>query len=107
VDLTATDQPDCELCPACADTRFASTQRIGFGVLRSNARDSLRRPKVIVLTNFGLQQYRREAEALGADVLLDNSRDYFLVPALLNDFANARRNENAPYMECRTMSVVI
>jgi hypothetical protein len=60
-----------------------------------------------VLTNFSLQQYRREAEALGADVLLDKSREYFLVPALLNAFANARRNENAPYMECRTMSVVI
>jgi two-component system OmpR family response regulator len=49
----------------------------GFGVLRSMARDSLRRPKVIVLTNFGLQEYRREVEALGADVFPDKSRDYF------------------------------
>jgi two-component system OmpR family response regulator len=68
----------------------------GFGVLRSMARDSLRRPKVIVLTNFGLQEYRREVEALGADVFLDKSRDYFRLPALLSDFAKARRDESAP-----------
>ncbi len=65
-------------------------------MLRSLARDGLWWPKVIVLTNFGLQEYRREAMALGAAAFVDKSRDYFRLPALLSDFANARRNESVP-----------
>lgn len=56
-------------------------------------RDGLRWPKVILLTNFGLQEYLREAEALGADAFLDKSRDYFRLPGLLSDFSKALRNE--------------
>src|SRR5690242_8038068 len=57
----------------------------GFGVLRSLARVAGReRPKVIILTNFGLAEYRREAEALGVEVFLDKSRDYFRLPSLLS-----------------------
>jgi len=63
----------------------------GFGVLRSLARDkSGQRPKVIILTNFGLPEYRREAETFGVEAFLDKSRDYFRLPALLRDFANER-----------------
>jgi len=60
----------------------------GFGVLRSleRARPD-RRPKVIILTNFGLPEYRREAESLGVAAFLDKSRDYFRLPSLLHDFA--------------------
>ncbi len=63
----------------------------GFGVLRSLARDPrLRRPKIVILTNFGLPEYRREAETFGVEAFLDKSRDYFRLPALLRDFAKDR-----------------
>jgi DNA-binding NarL/FixJ family response regulator len=60
----------------------------GFGVLRNLNEPG--RPKVIVLTNFDLPAYRREAESLGADAFLDKARDYSELPALLNDIARAR-----------------
>jgi two-component system, OmpR family, response regulator len=63
----------------------------GFGVLRWLKRGQPgQRPKVIILTNFGLPEYRREAESLGAEAFLDKSRDYFRLPALLRDFAKER-----------------
>jgi DNA-binding NarL/FixJ family response regulator len=63
----------------------------GFGVLRWLARDKAsQRPKVIILTNFGLPEYRREAETFGVEAFLDKSRDYFRLPALLRDFAKER-----------------
>ena len=66
----------------------------GFGVLRGLKRGQPgQRPKVIILTNFGLPEYRREAESLGAEAFLDKSRDYFRLPALLRDFAKARAAE--------------
>jgi DNA-binding NarL/FixJ family response regulator len=63
----------------------------GFGVLRSlvHVQPELR-PKVIILTNFGLPEYRREAESLGVEAFLDKSRDYFRLPSLLRDFARDR-----------------
>ena len=64
----------------------------GFGVLRSLRRGD-RRPKIIILTNFGLPEYRREAELLGAEAFLDKSRDYFRLPALLNGFARERAEQ--------------
>jgi DNA-binding NarL/FixJ family response regulator len=67
----------------------------GFGVLRALARRSRwagqgRRPKIVILTNFGLPEYRREAEAFGVEAFLDKSRDYFRLPSLLTDFARDR-----------------
>jgi len=63
----------------------------GFGVLRRLVRERPeRRPKVIILTNFGLPEYRREAESLGVEAFLDKSRDYFRLPSLLRDFARDR-----------------
>jgi DNA-binding NarL/FixJ family response regulator len=68
----------------------------GFGVLRSLARDKLiQRPKVVILTNFGLPEYRREAESFGVEAFLDKSRDYFQIPALLRGFAKERVDRNA------------
>ena len=61
----------------------------GFGVLRALARRS-HRPKIVILTNFGLPEFRREAEALGVEAFLDKSRDYFRLPSLLTGFARAR-----------------
>src|SRR6516165_178347 len=65
----------------------------GFGVLRALARSAFaagRRPKIVILTNFGLPEYRREAEAFGVEAFLDKSRDYFRLPSLLTDFARDR-----------------
>ena len=68
----------------------------GFGVLRSLARVKGKvRHKVIILTNFGLAEYRREAEALGVEAFLDKSRDYFRLPSLLSGFAKQRGAERA------------
>ena len=66
----------------------------GFGVLRALARRRAttdgQRPKIVILTNFGLPEYRREAEAFGVEAFLDKSRDYFRLPSLLADFARDR-----------------
>jgi two-component system OmpR family response regulator len=63
----------------------------GFGVLRSLAKEKPgQRPKIIILTNFGLPEYRREAETFGVEAFLDKSRDYFRLPGLLRDFAKGR-----------------
>ncbi len=71
-------------------------QGSGFGVLRALPREGVR-PKVIVLTNYGIAQYRREAEALGATAFLDKSRDYGRLPALLMDIAReAPGSEGSP-----------
>jgi two-component system, OmpR family, response regulator len=61
----------------------------GFGVLRSLARAGYR-PKVVILTNFGLPEYRQEAESFGVEAFLDKSRDYFRLPSLLRGFAKER-----------------
>ena len=60
----------------------------GFGVLRSLERGAGRRPKIIILTNFGLPEYRREAESFGIEAFLDKSRDYYRLPSLLSGFAS-------------------
>jgi two-component system, OmpR family, response regulator len=65
----------------------------GFGVLRALKRSTEERPKVIILTNFGLPEYKREAEAFGVEAFLDKSRDYFRLPDLLSRFADARGHQ--------------
>jgi DNA-binding NarL/FixJ family response regulator len=63
----------------------------GFGLLRSLAGNAnVPRPKIIILTNFGLPEYRRQAESFGVEAFLDKSRDYFQLPELLRHFANER-----------------
>jgi two-component system OmpR family response regulator len=69
----------------------------GFGLLRSLAGDaSVPRPKIIILTNFGLPEYRRQAESFGVEAFLDKSRDYFQLPELLRHFASDRSQGSAP-----------
>jgi len=69
----------------------------GFGVLRSLARaKTAPRPKVVILTNFGLPEYRRAAETFGVEAFLDKSRDYFRLPGLLRDFARQRAIGESP-----------
>ena len=69
----------------------------GFNVLRALSRGRVPRPKVIILTNFGLAEYRREAELLGVEAFLDKSRDYFRLPSLLSGFARARPAPNGAH----------
>jgi DNA-binding NarL/FixJ family response regulator len=91
VDRIATSLPDVLIL----DLHLRSGS--GFGVLRSLARNKgARRPKVVILTNFGLPEYRREAESFGVEAFLDKSRDYFQIPALLRSFAQARSDPDAP-----------
>jgi DNA-binding NarL/FixJ family response regulator len=40
--------------------------------------------KVIVLTNFNSDQYRKLAQRYGADAFLDKSNDFLQIPALLH-----------------------
>lgn len=61
----------------------------GFGVL--SALHGATHPKVIVLSNYGLPEYRRAAEALGAYAFLDTVRDYRRLGPLLLSFTNGRR----------------
>jgi DNA-binding NarL/FixJ family response regulator len=58
----------------------------GFGVLRGMSRITPA-PKVVVLTTFGLPEYRRQAEKLGVSAFLDKSSDYHLLPGLLSEMA--------------------
>jgi len=62
----------------------------GFGVLRALGRGTGPRPKIIILTNFGLPEYRREAETFGVEAFLDKSRDYHRLPTLLSSFARSQ-----------------
>jgi two-component system, OmpR family, response regulator len=59
----------------------------GFGVLRSLGRSRGPRPKIIILTNFGLPEYRRQAESFGVEAFLDKSCDYYRLPTLLSGMA--------------------
>jgi len=60
----------------------------GFGVLRGMARIDPP-PIVVVLTTFGLPEYRRQAEKLGVSAFLDKSSDYHLLPGLLASMAKS------------------
>jgi two-component system, OmpR family, response regulator len=62
----------------------------GFGVLRALDRRTAMRPKIIILTNFGLPEYRREAETFGIEAFLDKSRDYHRLASLLSSFARGQ-----------------
>jgi two-component system, OmpR family, response regulator len=85
VSRVASDHPDALIL----DLHLRSGS--GFGVLRALARSgSGQRPKVVILTNFSLPEYRREAELYGVAAFLDKSRDYFRLPTLLQDFARER-----------------
>ena len=54
----------------------------GFGVLRAIGVFS-ERPRVIVLTNYDLPEYKEAAMSLGATAFLDKARDFFRLPDLL------------------------
>ena len=59
-------------------------QGTGFGVMRALATTELR-PRIIVLTNYDLPEYKNAAIALGATHFLDKARDYGRLPEVLHE----------------------
>jgi DNA-binding NarL/FixJ family response regulator len=62
----------------------------GFGVLRALRGQNGSRPTSIILTNYDLPEYRRQAMALGADHFLDKARDFERLPELLSTIRTQR-----------------
>ncbi|HTP38809.1 MAG TPA: response regulator [Steroidobacteraceae bacterium] len=63
-------------------------QGTGFGVLRSiKAATPTPTPVVVVLTNYALAQYQREARLLGARYFLDKAREFERIPEVLQEIA--------------------
>ncbi len=61
-------------------------QGTGFGVMRALA-GSPTRPRIIVLTNYDLPEYKNAAIALGASHFLDKARDYGRLPEVLHEIS--------------------
>jgi DNA-binding NarL/FixJ family response regulator len=59
-------------------------QGTGFGVMRALAATQLK-PRIIVLTNYDLPEYKNAALALGATHFLDKARDYGRLPEVLHE----------------------
>jgi len=64
-------------------------QGTGFGVMRALAATQSRRPRIIVLTNYDLPEYKNAAIALGATHFLDKARDYGRLPEVLHEICEA------------------
>jgi DNA-binding NarL/FixJ family response regulator len=61
-------------------------QGTGFGVMRALAA-AQQRPRIIVLTNYDLPEYKNAAIALGATHFLDKARDYGRLPEVLHEIS--------------------
>jgi DNA-binding NarL/FixJ family response regulator len=59
-------------------------QGTGFGVMRALATTQVK-PRIIVLTNYDLPEYKNAAIALGATHFLDKARDYGRLPEVLHE----------------------
>ena len=64
----------------------------GFGVLEALGAT---RPPTIVLTNYALPEYRRRAQALGADYFLDKSKDLDQLQLIIQELKTAADNGSA------------
>jgi DNA-binding NarL/FixJ family response regulator len=63
-------------------------QGTGFGVMRALAA-AQEKPRIIVLTNYDLPEYKNAAIALGATHFLDKARDYGRLPDVLHEICEA------------------
>ena len=68
-------------------------QGTGFGVMLALAATQLR-PRIIVLTNYDLPEYKNAAIALGATHFLDKARDYGRLPEVLHEICEAHLAKN-------------
>jgi DNA-binding NarL/FixJ family response regulator len=68
-------------------------QGTGFGVMRALAMAQLK-PRIIVLTNYDLPEYKNAAIALGATHFLDKARDYGRLPEVLHEICEAHQSKH-------------
>ena len=68
-------------------------QGTGFGVMRALSA-AQQKPRIIVLTNYDLPEYKNAAIALGATHFLDKARDYGRLPAVLHEICEAHQSRN-------------
>src|SRR5450631_193706 len=68
-------------------------QGTGFGVMRALATTQLR-PRIIVLTNYDLPEYKNAALTLGATHFLDKARDYGRLPEVLHELCEAHLSKH-------------
>ena len=68
-------------------------QGTGFGVMRALATTQLK-PRIIVLTNYDLPEYKNAAIALGATHFLDKARDYGRLPEVLHEICEAHLSKH-------------
>ncbi len=66
-------------------------QGTGFGVMRALATTQLK-PRIIVLTNYDLPEYKNAAFALGATHFLDKARDYGRLPEVLQEICETHHS---------------
>src|ERR1700680_4588379 len=68
-------------------------QGTGFGVMRALATAQLK-PRIVVLTNYDLPEYKKAAFALGATHFLDKARDYGRLPDVLLEICEVRHSKH-------------
>jgi len=68
-------------------------QGTGFGVMRALA-TTPSKPRIIVLTNYDLPEYKNAAIALGATHFLDKARDYGRLPEVLHEICEAHLSKH-------------
>jgi DNA-binding NarL/FixJ family response regulator len=68
-------------------------QGTGFGVMRALATTQLK-PRIIVLTNYDLPEYKNAAIALGATHFLDKARDYGRLPEVLHEICESHLSKH-------------
>jgi len=68
-------------------------QGTGFGVMRALA-SAQKKPRIIVLTNYDLPEYKNAALALGASHFLDKARDYGRLPEVLHEICEAHLSKH-------------
>ena len=68
-------------------------QGTGFGVMRALSA-AQQKPRIIVLTNYDLPEYKNAAIALGATHFLDKARDYGRLPDVLHEICEAHLSQH-------------
>ena len=63
----------------------------GFGVMR-HINTMKTRPAVVVITNYALPQYRKQAEVLGARFFLDKTQEFGQIPETLELLRKEQRS---------------
>jgi len=69
------------------------SQGSGFGVMRALATTQLK-PRIVVLTNYDLPEYKKAAFALGATHFLDKARDCGRLPDVLHEICEVHHSKH-------------